>query len=132
MSFSAIAKELGVSVGTAHRDILELLEESREKLREKAQHHIALDLQRLDALIAAMWAKAERGGVGAVDRLIKILERRARLLGLDKADKVQISGPNGGPIEISDIRERLRDRLARLTAEGDEGQDPREPEPGGG
>ena len=47
-----------------------------------------LEADRLDRLQVAVWAKALRGDLKAVDRVIRISERRSRLLGLDHADGV--------------------------------------------
>lgn len=59
----------------------------RVVLEEPARDLLALELSRLDALTQALWAKARRGGVGEVDRLLRIMERRAKLTGLDFADR---------------------------------------------
>lgn len=42
-----------------------------------------LEADRLDRLQAAIWAKAMQGNLLAVDRVLRIMERRAELLGLD-------------------------------------------------
>jgi hypothetical protein len=43
---------------------------------------IAVELARLDALLSGLWPKARRGDVQAVDRVLKIDERRAELRAL--------------------------------------------------
>ena len=52
----------------------------------------------------------------------------ARDLGL--ADKSELSGPNGGPVQTEDVsaRERIAGKLARLAARGDTEGDTGEPE----
>jgi AraC-like DNA-binding protein len=56
--------------------------------KPQAQEELQSSLMRLNAAIKALWAKVERGDTFAVERLISIEERRARLLGLDaKADQ---------------------------------------------
>ena len=42
---------------------------------------ILLDVQRLDRLTTALWPRAVKGDLGAVDRLMKLSEARLRLLG---------------------------------------------------
>jgi len=51
------------------------------------QGHALLDLERdrLDALQNILWPLAERGDVRAARELVRLMERRARLLGLDRA-----------------------------------------------
>ena len=44
----------------------------------------ALELHRLDALLAAVWTGAMAGDIACVDRALAVMTRRARLLGLDR------------------------------------------------
>jgi hypothetical protein len=43
-----------------------------------------LDTQRLERLLFAVWPQAIRGDLGAIDRALRILSQRARLLGLEQ------------------------------------------------
>ncbi len=45
--------------------------------------------------------------LSGIDRGLRILERRARLLGLEAPVKAEIAGPGGGPIEIETARQRI-------------------------
>lgn len=49
----------------------------------------AIELARLDALLQVFMVKALKGDGWSADRVLRIAERRARLLGLDHADMVQ-------------------------------------------
>ena len=69
--------------------------------REPAQALITLEAERLDKMQQALWAKAIKGDYGAVDRIIKLMERRARLLGLDAPESVELSGADGAPLVIA-------------------------------
>jgi polyphosphate kinase 2 (PPK2 family) len=51
-----------------------------------------LEVERLDAMLMGLWTTANKGNHGAVDRVLRIMERRARLLGLDAPTKTEISG----------------------------------------
>jgi hypothetical protein len=64
-------------------------------LREPAEQARNLDLKRLDAMTLALWSQARQGNQGAVDRLLRIMERRAKLLGLDAPTKVAPTTPDG-------------------------------------
>jgi hypothetical protein len=80
-SFDEIARRLGFSQkGSAYRAVIgyiqALAREDAEALRE-------LELQRLDALLKAIWPRALEGELAAIDRALRISERRARLCGLD-------------------------------------------------
>jgi hypothetical protein len=79
-TFDSIGDELGITRQAAQqlvtRAISDLPKESIAEVR-------ALESLRLDALQAAIWADALAGDVRAVDRVLRIMERRARMLGLD-------------------------------------------------
>ena len=81
-NFQAIADVLGVTHTTAMRCYHRALErlpgvENREELRE-------LEAARLDTLLTKRWNAALRGEEPAFGQVMKVLERRAKLLGLDE------------------------------------------------
>jgi hypothetical protein len=104
------------------------------------------DLQdlRLERLFTAAYQAALGGDAGAIDKAVRIMERQARLHGLDAPTRQEITGADGGPIELTPaqqaraeavrhlelIRGSGRANRAALTAavEGDPEQD-QEPEP---
>ncbi|MGV9194067.1 helix-turn-helix domain-containing protein [Microbacterium sp. MC2] len=75
-----IAERLGVSPRTIqawlHEAIADIPREAADDLR-------MLELDRLDALFAAQYRAALAGDGQAVDKCLKVMERRARLLNLD-------------------------------------------------
>jgi hypothetical protein len=82
-SFAEIAVELGYAGKQgAHAAVMAAL---REVIREPAEALITLDLERMDALWRAQYSAALGGDIAALGACLKILERRARLLGLDAA-----------------------------------------------
>ncbi len=67
---------------------------------------------RLDGMQMAIWEKAEAGDLGAIDRVLKIMERRARLLGLDirRESPVQIqTDPSFMTISTQDMSDKERE-----------------------
>ena len=89
-SYETIAAQLHYADrGGAHKAVVAGLKAS---LREPSERLRALEEERLDKLLAAIWAKALAGDLKAVDRCLRILERRARLLGLDSPAKLEESG----------------------------------------
>lgn len=56
---------------------------------EAVEDHRALELARLVALQVPLWEKAMNGDVKAAGMVLKIIEQRSRLLGLDKANGIQ-------------------------------------------
>ena len=79
-SYDFIAREIGVSSrGNAWRTVQKALNDrvvaGVDELRE-------LECDRLDALQVAAWAKVEQGDLKAIETVLRIMDRRARLLGL--------------------------------------------------
>ena len=69
-------------------------------LREPADEVRDLEVARLDAMLLPLWRRVQQGDERAVDRALKIMERRARLLGLDAPSKSEQSGSDGEPLKI--------------------------------
>ena len=72
---------------------------NRPFVREQA---ILLEAERLDALQEGIWDKAVGGDSRAIEVTLKLLERRARLLGLDFQDLL-----NGKLVEIEQAKVNL-------------------------
>ncbi|UCE08150.1 MAG: hypothetical protein JSW07_09045, partial [bacterium] len=56
----------------------------RNDLAEDGREVQQIELARLDDLFNAIWGKAMDGKLPECDRILKIMERREKLLGLDK------------------------------------------------
>jgi hypothetical protein len=74
-----IAKHFSVHPRTVYAWVAEAI---RDIPREEADELRSLERDRLDALQQAVWADAMRGDTKAVDRVLAIMDRRARYLGL--------------------------------------------------
>lgn len=99
VSYQAIADQLGFrSRGSAHNAVMAVL---RKTLQEPADEVRQLELERLDALLMGMYPQARKGNQGAVDRCLRIMERRAKLLGLDAPTKAELSGKDGAPLVLA-------------------------------
>lgn len=83
-----ISDALGVDLSTISRDIQRALADIP---REEADALRKIEVQRLDRLQRAVWTKALGGDLSAVDRAVKIVDRRAKLLGLDAPQKVEVA-----------------------------------------
>jgi transposase-like protein len=123
-SFSQIAAQLGMAKSSAHKAVSKALAEIRGELDEQARLLQAQEADRLDALQTKMWTRAIGGDVIAIDKVLRIMERRARLLGLDQPQKVAPTTPEGDqpyqPGQMSDAE--MDARIAELEAKhrGDE------------
>jgi hypothetical protein len=58
-------------------------------LKEPVQEVLDQELDRLDRLQVAVWGRAMKGDDRAINTILRLMERRAKLLGLDAAQKVQ-------------------------------------------
>jgi hypothetical protein len=87
MSFPKIAAELGITSQYAHKLVTKALQEVTQ---EPAEELLVLETERLDALMNAAYKRAIlNGGSYDINSCLKIMERRAKLLGLDGAIKVE-------------------------------------------
>ena len=89
--------------------------------REEAQECLSLELERLDAMLrGGLFEKARVGDLNAVDRVLRIMDRRARYLGLDSPEKREHSGTVSiDAAEMMAAAERMRERLSKAQDSGD-------------
>lgn len=89
-SFRAIATKLDISLGQAFKDVQKSLQESLANRNDDAEELRQLELDRLDDLTSALdhWVKA--GSVPAANAMLRVMERRAKLLGLDAPTKQEL------------------------------------------
>ena len=93
MNYTQIGEKLGCNRSTACRYVLSELENLADKCREEAVHVRDLELQRLDDLyLIAYRAISDGNDLAGIDRCLRIMERRAKLLGIDAAAKVDVQG----------------------------------------
>jgi len=90
-----IAEVLGYASGSgAHKAVATAL---KKTLQEPADDLRRLELERLDAMLSAIWASVKQGQYGAIDRAIKIMERKAKLLGMDAPTRTDLTS-GGKPL----------------------------------
>ena len=94
-----IAAKLSVSHTTIERDITHLMTEVNESNAERAEEMHALENTRLDKLQAGIWLTALTGHADSIRTVLSIMERRARLNGLDKPIKVDLAAELEGQLE---------------------------------
>ncbi|WP_461369371.1 helix-turn-helix domain-containing protein [Candidatus Darwinibacter acetoxidans] len=93
LNYTQIGKKLGCHRSTACRYVLSELENLAERCREEAVYVRDLELQRLDELyLIAYRAIIDGYDLAGIDRCLRIMERRAKLLGIDAAAKVDVQG----------------------------------------
>lgn len=91
-SLRTIAAEVGVCHTRIFQYVKEALEELRSEQKELITETRDLNLCRLNDLLQVLTPRALGGDYLAIDRILKIMERQSRLLGLDQPNKTEISG----------------------------------------
>jgi len=88
--FREIAAKLDISVGRSHQLVTEALEDARTQVAAHTDELRSEELSRLDGMLQRLYplATAATPDLQAVDRVLKCMERRARLLGLDAPVRV--------------------------------------------
>lgn len=129
LSFERIAQEIGIGDrSTAHKIYKRALGRVHQ---EPAAEIRQLEGDRLDRLQVAVWTKALAGNMQAVDRVLRIMERRAKLLGLDHADgiaerQLQLEADKirlvavafGRALDALDLTAEQRETAARILLSG--------------
>lgn len=97
----------------------------KEAFREQVLGQLPDDLDRLEILAqdAARVATGQDATLGQVlstlDHLTKLFTAKTKAAGLGEATKLEVSGPGGTAIEVTDARALLTTRLAKLAEEPD-------------
>ena len=98
-----MAEALGVSLTTVAGDVKMILGRWQAEQVSSVDQWVQLESHRLDRAINAIWDKVADGDLNAIDRALKIMERRARLLGLDTPSVTRLEGTDGGPIQTQQV-----------------------------
>jgi len=77
------------------QDILRELEQISQYREQSRNALLALDTERLDRMLMSIWPQVIAGNFGAIDRALRILERRAKMFGIDSPTKVAPTTPDG-------------------------------------
>ena len=83
VTYERIAAQLGITRQSAHEHVTKAMRQAAERTTETAVDVVRLELARLDTMLTGLWTQARQGDPPAIDRVLRIMERRARLLGLD-------------------------------------------------
>jgi hypothetical protein len=110
-TFQQIAGVLGyASPGHAHNGFMRVMKDYPREDVETVRDMIS---NRYDALIEAIWPKAMGGDLGAVDRVLRICDQQARLLGANRPEKLEISaGASALDAALRELEAELRARAA--------------------
>ncbi|NUQ98584.1 MAG: hypothetical protein HOY79_19195 [Streptomyces sp.] len=89
-SWQEIADLLGYdSKGGACKDVSRALQKAVTDLALPLEEYRQLELDRLDAMQEALWPKVLDGDTRAIDTALRLMDRRAKLLGLDAPTRTE-------------------------------------------
>lgn len=104
-AFAQIAQAVGYADESGARGAVKRLLNKHET--ETVDEYRKLEIMRLDAAELAIASQIKAGNFGAIDRLIKIINERAKLLGLYAAEKRELS--------IKELNKLSDDELLAIT-----------------
>jgi hypothetical protein len=102
-TFEQIGKELGCSKQRACQLVDYGYTEKGIQCAQSAEVLRAMEADRLDAMHLRLWPQVNAGDQGAVNTVLRIMERRAKLYGFDAPDALALLGPNGGPVQTQAV-----------------------------
>lgn len=117
LSYSEMAKRLGVGKSTITRDVRAMLDEWRESRVEDVETQVVVELHTLAKLQQGIAYEANGGDLPSIDRVLKIMERRAKLLGLDSPTKIAPTDPTGVTPYHESVDAELVALLYKVTGE---------------
>lgn len=103
------------SASMARKDLNRTLEQNRDEEAAEVGIYRQQENERLDALLEAAWPRAtqpspvfskdgqvigEELDMRAVDTVLRLMDRRAKLNGLDAPVRTELSGPDGGAVPL--------------------------------
>lgn len=99
---------------SASKDFVRALEERRDDQAAEASVYRQEQNERLEALLEAHWGAATSGeDHKAAELVLKLLDRGAKLNGLDAPVRAEVSGPDGagvpiGPVGLTELRNLIQ------------------------
>lgn len=113
LDFQSISDQLGytnrsVAAQDVDRAISARIEDGTRSIDELRE----MELLRLDRLQAAAWAKALAGELKSIELVMKIIDRRCKLLGLDAPERHEVVTLDWLDTQIRDLQARIAARAA--------------------
>lgn len=103
--YRQIAAQLGVSLGTISGDVAALLAQwAKEQRPEDRNRWRAVELMKLDEMemrATNLLRMKEQPDISQTERILRIMERRAKLLGLDEPTRIE--GSISVPITLVEV-----------------------------
>lgn len=126
LSYDDIVEELdkvgvkGATFNNVRGAVKRAMSRLRREAAESAQEVMELELARLDALFLAAMQAVTHGDVGAIDKAVKVMERRSKYLGLDAEAKVRITRDDGPKVLTPEQLAELDTALGKAVLDGED------------
>ena len=119
-----ISDELDIPLDRVSNIIKSALKKLSKDMKGAAEEIRSLELSRLDEMQSAIWDDCMGGKLTAIDRVLKIMERRSKLVGLDAPDRLNVK--TDIKIEqMNEAKDRLMSKILDMVPENEA----EEPEP---
>jgi len=112
-TLAEIGSALSITPQGVHKIFSRVMADLNSQAREAAENMRDLESGRIDALWAALWPRGIGGDEKAIGMLIRLSERRCRLLGLDGPLRIAETDTEGRSLPAITDEERLS-RIAAL------------------
>lgn len=119
-----ISDELDIPMDRVSNIIKSALQKLTKDMRGQAEEIRSLEMTRLDDLQSAIWSDCMEGKLTAIDRVLKIMERRSKLVGLDAPERLDVKADLKLE-QMKDAKDRLMSKILDMVPE----EDAEEPEP---
>lgn len=86
-SFAQIGKQFNATSKEVAKLVAQALQELRDENKSTIEDIRELELQRLDLVLMSLADRVKKGDTSAIDRWIRTVERRCKILGLDRVDE---------------------------------------------
>jgi len=116
-TYEAIGEALGMSLSGAADAVRRALQALKSETAEKAEEVRDLELRRLDKMLRIAEAAADQGELGAIDRILRIQERRSKYLGLDAPAKTETHATVAASVDMSGLDDRQLSQLEQAYAQ---------------
>ncbi|MDX3205153.1 MULTISPECIES: hypothetical protein [Streptomyces] len=111
-------------IRAACKDVREALAQRTTDLDKSVEDLRAVEMERLDKLFFVAYRQAVRdGNLGAIDRALRIMERRAKYVPVEISQRLEVTGADGGPLHVETADLAELEALIAVTEEAAHGSD---------